>query len=120
MVVTTMGCHQVQRQDGKEFRVEDKAKYSIAVVCHPDLGTRKQVIIRLDALDRSSIIPDVRIEEDPTAIIKMLSEKYGFQLPKAHACHFEPAGPWNSGQQLRTSTRISMAFGAVRFPHYVR
>jgi hypothetical protein len=105
----------VQRQDSEEFRVEDQANYSIAVVYHPDLDTRRLTTLRIDALDRSFILPDVRIEEDPIRIVEMLSEKYGFQIPKAQACHFE-----DSGRQIKISTRIPMAFGSVNLPHYTR
>jgi hypothetical protein len=76
------------------FWVEDKASYSMATVCHQDLYTRAEVMIRTDATDRSFIIPDLRVEEDPAAVIEMLGNKYGFQLQKAHGHHFHPAVPW--------------------------
>jgi hypothetical protein len=52
--------------------VEDKANYSVAVVYHPDLDPRKEVTIRINATDRSSIIPNIRVEEDHAMIVGML------------------------------------------------
>jgi hypothetical protein len=53
-------------------------------------------------------------------IVGMLKSKYGFQLPDANRCHFEPTGPWDSGQQVTIKPKTPMAFGSVRLPHYVR
>jgi hypothetical protein len=86
----------IEPQDHQPFWIEDKSDYSISVICDPDRDTRHLVTIRIDAADRSLIIPDIRADDDPVTLLSMLSSKPGFQFPKAHKLHFEPATPWNS------------------------
>jgi hypothetical protein len=80
----------VQRQDGKPFFTEDKARCIVATQYDPDLDPRPLVSIRIDASDRSYLLDDIGVDEESAMFIDTLSAKFGFQFAKLNRCQFSP------------------------------
>jgi hypothetical protein len=59
----------------------------IIITCDPSLDSRREVTLRIDAADRSFVIPSQRTEEDPQLIISCLREKDGFTPDQYKTTH---------------------------------
>jgi hypothetical protein len=114
----------IKRQDDKPFHLEDGAKYSVITEYMPEDDPRPEVNLRIDLLDMSFLIGNVRIDGDPAKVMKMLSEKYGFPATKTTTtCSavtlepftrrgftlYIPDDPWESREIL-----LPTAFGNVQ------
>jgi hypothetical protein len=99
----------IQRRDGQPFFMEDIADYIVAMQYDPDLDPRPLISVRIDASDRSYLLDDTRVDEEPAALTETLSSKLGSQFPKINNCQSSPDPPWVSGQQVTITSKIPMA-----------
>jgi hypothetical protein len=76
--------------------------------------------LRIDLIDRSFLIDNVRIEDDPKLVLKMLSDKYGFPVTKTKQVRFTPDTSWTTGQTVCFKFKMATSCSAVRLEPFTR
>jgi hypothetical protein len=110
----------IKRQDDKPFYLGDGAKYSVVTEYVPDDDPRPEVTLRVDLLDGSFVIENIRIDDDPAKVLKMLAEKYGFPATKTTQVKFSPETPWVSGQTVCVAFKTATSCSAVKLEPFTR
>jgi hypothetical protein len=100
--------------------MEDEWKYNVVLEYVEADDPRPEVQLQIDLADRSFKINKVRIDDDPKAIIKMLSEKYGFPAVKVNQVRFAPAMPWRTGQTAKVIFKTDISCSAVALEPLMR
>jgi hypothetical protein len=67
----------IQRQDGQPFWIENKAHCTLVTQCDPNSDPRQLVSVRIDATDRSYLLANVRVDDDPVEFMTSMSAKLG-------------------------------------------
>jgi hypothetical protein len=100
--------------------MEEKADYTVAAQYDPDADPRPLISVKIDAADRAYLLDDIGVDDEPAAFMETLSTKCGFRFLKINRCFFTPADPRTTGQQVIITSKVPMAFNAVKLPHYLR
>jgi hypothetical protein len=110
----------IKRQDNQPSYLEDGGSYVVLAEHGTDADPRPEVQLRVDLSDRTFLIDKVRLDNDPSKVMKMLAENYGFVKTKPTRVQFTPATPWASGQTVTIAFKTSTSCEAVKLEPYSR
>jgi hypothetical protein len=110
----------IVRQDGAKFFLQDGSQYLVAIQYDPNLDPRPLVTLRVDLSDRTYLIPDFRLEDDPAKVLKLLSSKHGFPSTKTTQVRFTPDRPWTTGQTVCITFKVAISCVKVTLEEYSR